>query len=217
MKRTVNGFTIVELLVVIVVIGIVSTISVVTYNGTQDRAQAAKAATAADRYAKIFELYRVDQGYYPPGIYWEGVCLGTVNNYPAGNGFNQGECIYTDDSWLGRRGITVRSDFVSTLQANAHTSSIPPANLSIVSGHVETDYGGMTIHARGLIYATGDTWDSGPHRRYGLIHYFLRGNQLCPKGTAIVHDKITECVIGLNPPSDVEYLSITRSGGESWE
>ncbi len=57
MKRTVSGFTIVELLVVIVVIGIIATISVVAYNGIQDRAHLTKTLAAATNYEKIVSLY----------------------------------------------------------------------------------------------------------------------------------------------------------------
>lgn len=39
MRKSVSGFTIVELLIVIIVIAILATISVVAYNGVQQRAK----------------------------------------------------------------------------------------------------------------------------------------------------------------------------------
>ena len=59
MKKTVNGFTIVELLIVIVVIAILATISVVAYNGIQQRARTSAhqhAASQAEREIMVHAL-----------------------------------------------------------------------------------------------------------------------------------------------------------------
>jgi prepilin-type N-terminal cleavage/methylation domain-containing protein len=56
-----NGFTIVELLIVIVVIGILAAITVVAYNGTQDRAKAVALATGFKSIDKAFRLMAVEQ------------------------------------------------------------------------------------------------------------------------------------------------------------
>lgn len=64
-KKTDNGFTIVELLIVIVVIGILATISIVTYSGVQNRARDSKAAINANTTQKAAEAYFADFSAYP--------------------------------------------------------------------------------------------------------------------------------------------------------
>ena len=55
-----QGFTIVELLIVIVVIGILAAITIVAYNGITARANTAKAQSAANMLAKKAEAYAAD-------------------------------------------------------------------------------------------------------------------------------------------------------------
>lgn len=57
-----NGFTIVELLIVIVVIGILAAITIVAYNGIQDRARASSVVTGFKNIDKAFRLMAIDQG-----------------------------------------------------------------------------------------------------------------------------------------------------------
>lgn len=80
MKKT-NGFTIVELLIVIVVIAILASISVVAYNGVQQRARTSQTTTALAAWIKGIKLYRTEKGVWPNG--W--VCLGSGYGYgPSG-------------------------------------------------------------------------------------------------------------------------------------
>ncbi len=58
-KKT-NGFTIVELLIVIVVIAILAAITIVAYTGIQDRAKASTAQSASSQAAKKVASYAVD-------------------------------------------------------------------------------------------------------------------------------------------------------------
>lgn len=69
-KNTPQGFTIVELLIVIVVIAILAAISVVAYNGIQDRARATAIQSDLSTAAKKIELARIDStdGLYPTAI-----------------------------------------------------------------------------------------------------------------------------------------------------
>lgn len=60
------GFTIVELLIVIVVIAILASITVVAYNGIQGRARDNGRIAKIQGIAKAIELYKVDNGRYPP-------------------------------------------------------------------------------------------------------------------------------------------------------
>lgn len=65
MRKAINGFTIVELLIVIVVIAIRAAISVVAYNGIQSRARNSQQLSVANNYLKIFASYRAVNGSYP--------------------------------------------------------------------------------------------------------------------------------------------------------
>lgn len=59
-RRQANGFTIVELLIVIVVIGILAAISIVAYNGVQQRARDSARAQDIANIKKALLLYQTD-------------------------------------------------------------------------------------------------------------------------------------------------------------
>ena len=60
-----NGFTIVELLIVIVVIGILAAITLVAYNGIQARANTTSAQNVANAVMKKAEAYNALESRYP--------------------------------------------------------------------------------------------------------------------------------------------------------
>ncbi len=64
-----QGFTLVELLIVIVVIAIIAVITIVSYNGVQDRARVASAQAAVRQAATKIQTYAVDNdGNYPTNL-----------------------------------------------------------------------------------------------------------------------------------------------------
>lgn len=64
-KASRNGFTIVELLIVIVVIAILAAITVVAYIGIQTRASETALQADLSAIAKKIEIYKVNTGSYP--------------------------------------------------------------------------------------------------------------------------------------------------------
>ena len=64
-KPAQNGFTIVELLIVIVVIGILAAITIVSFNGVQQRAGAAVLQSDLRSAATQLEIVSIDTGSYP--------------------------------------------------------------------------------------------------------------------------------------------------------
>ncbi len=60
-----DGFTIVELLIVVVVIAILAAITIVSYNGITNKANASSAKSAASSVQKKIELFAADQSRYP--------------------------------------------------------------------------------------------------------------------------------------------------------
>ena len=67
-KSNNQGFTIVELLIVVVVIAILAAITIVSYNGITNRANASAAKSTASSVQKKVELYQADKGRYPISI-----------------------------------------------------------------------------------------------------------------------------------------------------
>jgi prepilin-type N-terminal cleavage/methylation domain-containing protein len=63
-----QGFTIVELLIVIVVIGILAAITIVAYNGVQNRAKTSSAQSLANAIVKKAEAYNTLKSNYPAAI-----------------------------------------------------------------------------------------------------------------------------------------------------
>lgn len=61
-----EGFTLVELLIVIVVIAILAAISIVAYNGVQNRAKTSSGQQLASTIAKKAEIYNTLMGSYAP-------------------------------------------------------------------------------------------------------------------------------------------------------
>ena len=68
MRKTSNGFTIVELLIVIVVIGILAAITIVAYNGIQNRAQLTGVQADVNNATKSTEVYKATNDAYPASI-----------------------------------------------------------------------------------------------------------------------------------------------------
>ncbi len=64
-KKTMRGFTIVELLIVIIVIAILATITLVTYTGIQQRARDSARLTVLRTLVNGLEMHYVRYGYYP--------------------------------------------------------------------------------------------------------------------------------------------------------
>lgn len=63
-----NGFTIVELLIVIVVVAILAAISIVAYGGIQERARNTQRIQDVRAIAKAIELYYADNGNLPSSL-----------------------------------------------------------------------------------------------------------------------------------------------------
>jgi prepilin-type N-terminal cleavage/methylation domain-containing protein len=78
LKAKNQGFTIVELLIVIVVIGILAAITIISYAGITAKANTTKAQTNAVNTKKVAEAFNTEAGYYP----------GTTANLTAGYGSN---------------------------------------------------------------------------------------------------------------------------------
>ena len=77
-----QGFTIVELLIVIVIIAILASVSIAAYSGAQQRAYNTSSSELLHRWEKSFEQYRALTGSLPALTDNTGYCLGI--NFPNG-------------------------------------------------------------------------------------------------------------------------------------
>lgn len=130
MRKPSHGFTIVELLVVVVVIAILAAIIIVVYKGIQDRANAARAASAASSYAKLLRTYQATYNTFPTSMTaptWE-YCLGKPSDYPASGVFAAGQCLYNPS---GPYTVSTSQTLEDSLTLYGSTSStvLPTARL----------------------------------------------------------------------------------------
>ncbi len=79
-----QGFTIVELLIVIVVIAALAAITIVAFNGIQKRAQTSSVSSSLSNATKKIKLYQVDNGNYPSALADAGVTDGATTYQYSG-------------------------------------------------------------------------------------------------------------------------------------
>ncbi|TRO95546.1 type II secretion system protein GspG [Glycocaulis profundi] len=132
-KRREEGFTLVELMVVVVIIGLLATVVVLNVLPSQDRARIEKARADIGRIEQALEMFRLDMGRYPTtdeGL--DALVLPPSDprlsaNYPEGGYINR----LPDDPWGGQYqylfpGEHGRFD-VFTLGADGRTGGDGPA------------------------------------------------------------------------------------------
>jgi prepilin-type N-terminal cleavage/methylation domain-containing protein len=90
MQRRRHAFTLIELLTVIAIIAILTAISFPVFSRTKDSAYRSSDISAMNSLRTALQLYRADQGGYPPAL------LGFVNRYASGP--NQGQVIPADQA-----------------------------------------------------------------------------------------------------------------------
>jgi prepilin-type N-terminal cleavage/methylation domain-containing protein len=95
-RKISQGFTIVELLIVIVVIGILAAITIVSYSGTQQRTLDARAQLDLTNLERYIQVYHSQHGSYPitthnPNSNWHAADVRTDDN--CTNGSSQADWI----------------------------------------------------------------------------------------------------------------------------
>lgn len=153
-----NGFTIVELLIVIVVIGVLAAITVVGYNGIQTRAENTKTITAVSAYARALQSYAAINGGYPVTGVGVFACFGA----PA-----SGKCGNMTDAMAGVcGGNTVAGATSAAFDTAIRTvlTSLPAPSLQNISCGTRT-YSGAHYSAN--------------TSSVGYVTYYLKGDQTC--------------------------------------
>lgn len=154
MRKSISGFTIVELLIVVVIIGILAAIVVVAYNGITNQAKNSKTLSAVNSWAKAIQLYRVETGSFPSS----NSCLGASSTYPdTGDGPYCWDVSYWD----------VKTPFLN--QVGPYISGQPEPD--------NTQIGATGFNRRGAFYHIASSTD---HR----IRAMFSGVSTCPASSA---------------------------------
>ena len=163
MRKTISGFTIVELLIVIVVIAILAAIGIVAYTGIQDRAEASKTASAVQAYKQALTLYKADKGQYPTtGT----MCLG--DQYGTFTGQSTPSCRRSNSSIDASYNSAARDLLKPYLGG-----SLPmPSTKFVLSGTVE--YSGANFF--------GSTYNYTLDGRPVVMIYYSVKSDTCPVG-----------------------------------
>ena len=95
MGKNKNGFTIVELLVVIVIVGILAAIVFVSYSGIKSKAVGALLVSNLNNVSKSLSIYKIENDTYPTNL----DSLNNGSGVQLGNGVTIQEYYYTSDSF----------------------------------------------------------------------------------------------------------------------
>lgn len=155
-KRS-QGFTIVELLIVIVVIAILAAITVVAYSGIQERARDSQRASDIKTISKALEMYYLDNQSYP-GSNCGSAC-------PSPKKINPSWATTSDGSWKVLEDALVPK-YISKLPADPKASLTTAA---AISGDYNYDYvttsGWCNASSYGQVYMLAYRYESKPQTR----------------------------------------------------
>ena len=160
MNKYKNGFTIVELLIVIVVIAILAAVTIVAYNGIQQRANNSARISNAQAAVKLVASYMAAYGKYPSTSSYIDSCLG--------NGFadNNTHCWDLTDGSPTSRDATLNDTELVKI-GSLPNNTTPQVQIS-------------SWKALGPVYSYSSTRTVDGAVKPLLIRYFLDGgNQDC--------------------------------------
>lgn len=187
-NKSYQGFTIVELLIVIVVIGILAAIVIIAYTGVQNKAVNANLLGAFDaNYKALIAYAQANSGYPQPtditasadGNKW--VCLEETANLPATSTFGAGVCAINAYGSVSTVVNTALKTIVNKLPSVAnYVVSVPSAGFAV----------------RGIFLAYYPSVTQPPQ-----LLYYVPGNQGCGRGTAnfLSASNVTQCFVALPP------------------
>jgi len=139
-SRTVYGFTIVELLVVIVVIGVLATITIISYSGVQNRAVEASLKSDLNNASKKLKIDQVVDGVYPATLSnaddGKGIKASTGNSftYYVSSNLSGGQSFALQATNLNGMTYRITNDSKPTISSDSRKSCYEIMNASESTG-----------------------------------------------------------------------------------
>lgn len=181
-----QGFTIVELLIVIVVIAILASITVVAYQGIQNRAVNASHYDEVQKWKQVFMAYAAVNGQYPD-FPSRKFCLGT--DFPAGSNGEPRCQNYKDPKLYAYPGST---DGINILASDS----------TALNNELLTIVGNLPKNDRSVIdYIVGPWIMYYGKKTGGTIYQTFYKNQPCPDSMELEYEGSTRniCTLALPP------------------
>ena len=147
-----QGFTIVELLIVIVIIGILAAISIVAYNGVQDKARVAIVHSDLSNAKKALMANNAEKGNYPSSLTEltaAGIKISSRKNYEVRPSYNN--FYYCLDRITNEFSLGVRAN----VGANPSYYISSTKDITPQSGIISH---GTTCSFAGIAYSSPDTY-----------------------------------------------------------
>lgn len=161
-KSSTNGFTIVELLIVIIIIAILAAMALGTFRGTQARAETSRILSEARTWKQAIQAYKAQTGTtLLPGP--SQICLG--DSLPAADGFIANNCMMMNGNPTG----VVNSPSAMTTLRTVISKIPSPQTVAVVADYTSSGWG--TWKYRGIMYMTDGTNDT--------VYYYVFGDRDC--------------------------------------
>ncbi len=178
--KTMSGFTIVELLIVVTVMGILGAVVFVAFNGVQDGARATKVISAVDMIEKGLRMYVAEHGHYPiptdittPHNNTFLCVQPTSGGWPLADNLSASQCS-SPSSDPDASQYAYSQAVITALKTKL--GSIPDTSDIVISD------GGHSLRGVMYTYMSGPVAELGYPQGLAYLMYYMRGEQTCGRG-----------------------------------